>query len=94
MESREFTRALQARRLKELADNLCQYPPDRLQEFKRMLASPERPWMTIDEVAEQLSVHPETVRRWIRDGRLRVHRAGRQYRVTREALMEFLQHER
>ena len=30
---------------------------------------PER-WLTVDQVAEQLQVNPETVRRWIRHGEL------------------------
>jgi len=27
-------------------------------------------WLTVDEVSTQLKVHPETVRRWLREGRL------------------------
>lgn len=28
-------------------------------------------WLTVSEIAEELGVHPATVRRWIRDRRLR-----------------------
>jgi excisionase family DNA binding protein len=42
--------------------------------------------MSIDQVAEQLGLHVRTVRRYVRDGRLRAARIGKQYRVSREAL--------
>ena len=32
-------------------------------------------WMTVNEVAEHLGVHPETVRRWLRQGHLEGIRA-------------------
>lgn len=44
---------------------------------------------TVDQVAERLSLHPKTVRRYIRDGRLRAKRIGKEYRVTRNDLDEF-----
>jgi len=28
-------------------------------------------WLTVQEAAERLKVHPETVRVWLRDGRLK-----------------------
>jgi excisionase family DNA binding protein len=42
--------------------------------------------LSIDQVAEQLGLHVRTVRRYVRDGRLRAVRIGKQYRVAREAL--------
>ena len=27
-------------------------------------------WFTVDEVATKMKVHPETVRKWLREGRL------------------------
>jgi excisionase family DNA binding protein len=49
--------------------------------------------LTIAEVARRVRVHPETVRRWIRSGRLRGvlpggDRAG--YRIARADLERFL----
>jgi excisionase family DNA binding protein len=32
--------------------------------------------LTVDEVARRLKLHPETVRRWIRAGKLRAIRLG------------------
>lgn len=43
-------------------------------------------FLSIDQVAAQLGLHVRTVRRYVRDGRLRAVRIGKQYRVAREAL--------
>lgn len=43
-----------------------------------------------EEVAEQLGVHVRTVRGYVRDGRLRAVRFGKQYRITREDLEAFV----
>jgi excisionase family DNA binding protein len=42
--------------------------------------------VTVDEAAEQLSMHPKTVLRYIRDGRLQATRIGKSYRITEAAL--------
>lgn len=45
--------------------------------------------LTVEQVAERLQVHPETVRRWLRTGRLRGVRLGGSklgYRVSEEEL--------
>ena len=34
-------------------------------------------WLTVDEVARRLKVHPESVRRWLNAGRLRGHLISR-----------------
>ncbi len=44
----------------------------------------------MEEVAEQLGLHVRTVRGYVRDGRLRAVRIGRQYRVAREDLEAFV----
>lgn len=51
-------------------------------------------WLTVQEVAEGLSVNEETVRRWIRAGDLAVldlggPRAG--YRIRRDELEKFIE---
>jgi excisionase family DNA binding protein len=43
-----------------------------------------------EEVAEQLGLHVRTVRGYLRDGRLRAVRIGKQYRITRADLEEFI----
>ncbi len=49
-------------------------------------------WLTVAQIAERLQVHPETVRRWLRDGRLRGRNFGGKggYRVRERDLEEFL----
>lgn len=52
--------------------------------------------LTVTDVSERLNVHPKTVRRWLRDGRLKGTKLptgqwGRgAWRVTEEDLREFL----
>lgn len=35
-----------------------------------MTLDPQEKWLTVDEAAERLSVHEQTVRRWLRAGQL------------------------
>lgn len=44
-----------------------------------------------EEVAERLTVTPRTVRDWLRAGKLRGTKAGRLWRVSEEAVCEFLE---
>jgi len=41
-------------------------------------------FLTPEELAEALRVSPETVRRWLRTGEVKGHRAGRLWRVPWE----------
>ena len=57
------------------------------------------PWdlkglVSVREVADQLGVHPETIRRLIHDGRLDAVRVGRVLRVHRDAVDGFLARQR
>ena len=54
-----------------------------------------RPWWTIEQVATTLQVNPETVRRWIRSGRLKGSMPGGNrigYRIARADLESFVAH--
>ena len=46
--------------------------------------------MTIEEVAEYLRVHPSTVYRLVRQGALPAVKIGKQWRVDRETLAQWL----
>jgi excisionase family DNA binding protein len=50
--------------------------------------------MTVEEVAEVMRCHPDTVRAWIRRGRLDYWRQGRLTRVTKAQLTRFLEGDR
>lgn len=39
---------------------------------------------TVDQVAEMLDLHPKTVRRFIREGKLNARKVGGQWRITRQ----------
>jgi excisionase family DNA binding protein len=44
---------------------------------------------TVERVAELLDLHVKTVRAYVRSGRLKATRIGKQYRITRRDLEEF-----
>ena len=44
-----------------------------------MRKEPEK-WSSIDEVAEHIQVHKDTIRNWIRDGKIPAHKIGKQWR--------------
>jgi excisionase family DNA binding protein len=46
--------------------------------------------MTVDEVADQLRVSARTVRRYVESGGLEAMRFGRGYRISSEALDQFM----
>ena len=48
------------------------------------------PLLKIEDVARELSVHPETVRVWIRKRELKAVALNRTYRIRRSDLDEFL----
>ncbi|MFB9906979.1 helix-turn-helix domain-containing protein [Allokutzneria oryzae] len=43
---------------------------------------------SVEQVAERLGLHVRTVRNYVRDGRLKAVRIGKQYRITRADLEE------
>ncbi|CEJ11908.1 Helix-turn-helix domain protein [bacterium YEK0313] len=45
--------------------------------------------VTVEQAAEQLNLHPKTVLRYIRDGRLAATRVGKSYRIMRAKLDAF-----
>lgn len=47
--------------------------------------------LTVDEVAERLHVHPQTVRMWIRHGQLGRHKVGKYSRISEDQLARFLE---
>jgi excisionase family DNA binding protein len=47
---------------------------------------PEQQLYSVEQVAERLGLHVRTVRNYVRDGRLKAVRIGKQYRIAREDL--------
>jgi len=56
------------------------------------LESKERDWMTPKEVAAELEVTPRAVVNWIQLRKLHCTKVGGRYRVTRDAVTDFLNH--
>jgi excisionase family DNA binding protein len=48
-------------------------------------------YLTIDEAAEKVKVKPDTVRDWLRSGRLKGYKAGRLWRIRPQDLETFLE---
>lgn len=46
--------------------------------------------VTVEQAAEELNLHPKTVLRYIRDGRLPAARVGKSYRIARAKLDAFV----
>jgi excisionase family DNA binding protein len=51
-------------------------------------------WLTVDETAERLKIHPQTIRRWLKQGQLQgtllSHYAG--WRIRESEVMYVLEH--
>jgi len=46
-------------------------------------------YYTVDQIAELLKIHPKTVQRYIREGRLRANKVGKGWRVSGHDLSTF-----
>nr|WP_282580230.1 helix-turn-helix domain-containing protein [Natroniella sulfidigena] len=47
--------------------------------------------MTVKEVSEILQVHTKTIKRWLRDGKLKGVKMGKMWRVEQKDLKEFIE---
>jgi excisionase family DNA binding protein len=48
-------------------------------------------YYTLEEAAGVLKLHPQTLRRWIREGKLPAKRFGKQFRLRREDMEQVAQ---
>lgn len=53
----------------------------------------QKEWLSVEDVAEMLGVHPDTVRGWIRDKKLPASKLGN-YRINRRDLHKFIRERR
>ena len=49
--------------------------------------------ITVPDAARRIGRNPETVRRWIREGRLRAHKVGTQHVIEEHDLAPFLEND-
>lgn len=50
----------------------------------------EEKFYTIDQVAEALEMHHKTIRKFIKDGKLKANKVGKQWRISKEDLDRFM----
>ena len=53
------------------------------------MAQPDE-WLSVEEVAKNLKMDEETIRRWIRRRQLKAYKFGRDYRIRREDFEAFI----
>lgn len=51
----------------------------------------EQKWLRVEAIAKELDVAEGTVRGWIREGKLKAAKFGRDYRIRVEDYKEFIQ---
>ncbi len=50
----------------------------------------EKAWLRVSDIAKDLDMSEETVRAWIREGKLKGAKFGRDYRIRREDYQDFI----
>ena len=50
------------------------------QEIENVMQEAAEKWVNLEDIAEHLSVSADTVRTWIKNGKLPVYRAGKSYK--------------
>lgn len=48
-------------------------------------------YLTVPDAASKLHIHPETLRQWIRQGRIRSHKPGKLYYIPLSAIREYIE---
>lgn len=49
-------------------------------------------YYTVEQISDMLDIHPKTVQRYIREGRLRATKIGKSWRITGHDLSVFVEH--
>lgn len=48
-------------------------------------------YLTVEDIADLLGVSVDTVRNWIKQGRLEAYKVGRDYRISNEQFEKFME---
>jgi excisionase family DNA binding protein len=54
------------------------------------MSSPSEKWSSIEEIAEHIQVHKDTIRIWIRKGEIPAHKIGKQWRFRISEINEWV----
>jgi excisionase family DNA binding protein len=80
----------QSKRLDRLSGRLNGLSKDRLEAFTDMIEDNMRKDVyTVNEAAELLGLHHNTVRKWCREGEIKAMVIGREYRISRIELERY-----
>jgi putative molybdopterin biosynthesis protein len=60
-------------------------------QFGRIMLAVEERFFTVEEVAGSLQVSDQTVRRWVKSGKLAAFKPGKELRIRAKDLEEFLE---
>ena len=60
------------------------------QGFDSPQVDPPAEFLSVQQAADYVKVSTQTVRRWVKGGHLKFHRAGRQIRIDKSALVHFI----
>lgn len=50
-------------------------------------------YYTVDEISNMLNIHPKTIQRYIREGKLRAAKIGKSWRITGHDLSTFIEND-
>lgn len=67
---------------------------EEMEEKERLTAKKKLDVYTLDELSEQLDTDRQTLRRYIKNGKLKASKIGNKYFVTGEDVMELMQNNR
>ena len=62
----------------------------RKEEVLKLMSIQNENWSTIDDIAEYLKVHKDTIRAWIRENKIPAHKIGKQYRFKISEIDEWI----
>lgn len=65
-----------------------------MEEKERLTAKKKLDVYTLEELSEQLDMEKQTLRSYIKNGKLKASKIGNKYFVTGEDVMEFMQNNR
>lgn len=58
---------------------------------KSKIDFPEKPFYSLDETADLLGVHRNTVKNHIKAGKIKAGKVGQQWRIPRESILELFE---
>ena len=61
-----------------------------LEENQQTNAELKDKWFNVEDIAEYLSITPDTARQWVREGKLPAYKAGKRYKLKLSEVDEWV----